>query len=89
MKLRLALFLLRFRGPLDVMVFGDWPIEGTVVLLRAHRRYVTVWTLDWERRWDNEGEKYSVPVLSVERRPWQKVDFLAQTYRRQKDREDW
>jgi len=84
-RLRLALLLLRMRGPLDVVLAGvDWPPEGDIVLLRAHRRYVTIWSIWWERVFTADGDTQLVPELHVTRIPWRRLDMLCVMHQRRR-----
>jgi hypothetical protein len=80
MKLLIARLLMRIRGPIDVQVVtkGDNFIEGEPVLMRCHRRYVTVWTLWHDRRFDALGNKVPYIHLTIHRIPWRRIDEVYQ-----------
>ncbi len=79
MRLLLAKLLMRIRGPLDVHVFGaDTLIEGEPVLVRCHRRYVTVWSLWYDSKWV-DGNKVPYVQLMIFKVPWRKIDMVYQT----------
>ena len=82
MRLLFARLLLRLRGHINCNVFVDGVsvTEGDVILVRRHRRYVTIWSLWYERTFDDEGEKHWHPELTVECIPWRKVDGVMVRY---------
>lgn len=69
---------MRIRGPINIAVFGDkvW-VEGEPVLVRYHRRYVTVWSLWRDSKWQGT-EKVPHVELHVYHVPWDKVDYTFQ-----------
>jgi hypothetical protein len=78
MRLLLARLLYRLRGPLNVAVFSDGiMLEGEPVLMRCHRRYITVWCLWFDREWQG-SEKVPYVELHIYRVPWRKVDYTFQ-----------
>ena len=86
MKLLLAKLLMRIRGPINVSLFGaDVLIEGEPVLIRSHRRYVTVWCLWWDRKFDSDGNKVFYTQLLIHKVPWRKIDMLYLTIGGPKD----
>jgi hypothetical protein len=86
MKLLLAKLLMRIRGPINVSLFGkDVLIEGEPVLIRAHRRYVTVWSLWYDRKFDSAGNKVPYVQLLIHKVPWRLVDMVYLTLGGPKD----
>ncbi len=80
MRLLLAKLLMRIRGPINVNIFGaDTLIEGEPVLVRYHRRYVTVWSLWYDRIYDREGNKVPYVQLMIFKVPWRKIDMVYRT----------
>jgi hypothetical protein len=82
MRLLIARLLLRLRGPMDACVWSadGLAVEGDIVFICRHRRYVTVWSVQWEREWDESGNKHFYPELTVTSIPWRKVDEVSVTY---------
>jgi hypothetical protein len=74
MRLLLAR-LMRVRGPLRVTIFADdFALDGEPVLMRCHRRFITVWCLWRDRRWQGT-ERVPYVELNIYRVPWRKVDY--------------